>query len=114
MQNLDAALLEFFRQHDSGNRVDRASFLSAHPDIAEQLNELLKAADLVEEMAGPTLIHPDPANEPMQSESPSGSENSEPDSLDNTTKQIVLSPSRKPSTRVTYLPSFVLPRRSCS
>lgn len=57
---LDAALLEFFRQHDSGKNIDRASFLKAYPEIADQLDELLEAADLVEQMAGPTLFQSNP------------------------------------------------------
>jgi len=54
-QQLDAALLEFFRRNDSGESTDRDQYLAEFPAIANQLRELLDAADLIEEMAGPKL-----------------------------------------------------------
>ncbi len=54
-EQLDAALLDFFRRNDSGNPTDREQFLAEHPQIASQLRELLDAADWIERMAGPTL-----------------------------------------------------------
>ena len=54
-QQLDAALLDFFRRNDSGETTDREQFLTEHADIAPQLRELLNAADLIEQMAGPKL-----------------------------------------------------------
>lgn len=54
-QQLDAALLEFFRRNDSGEPTDRERYLAEYPNIATQLRELLDAADLIEEMAGPKL-----------------------------------------------------------
>ncbi|MDZ4847844.1 MAG: serine/threonine-protein kinase [Pirellulaceae bacterium] len=77
-QQLDAALLDFFRRNDSGELTDREEFLSSHLEIADQLRELLDAADLIEQMAGPRLsqlaetatsIHPDEIRRPgMQNE----------------------------------------------
>ncbi len=54
-QQLDAALLEFFRRNVSGASTDREQFLTEHSDIAPRLRELLDAADLIEQMAGPKL-----------------------------------------------------------
>ncbi len=54
-EQIDAALLDFFRRNDSGEITDREQFLTQHPGIAVQLRELLDAADLIEKMAGPTL-----------------------------------------------------------
>jgi eukaryotic-like serine/threonine-protein kinase len=54
-EQLDAALLDFFRRNDSGESTDREQFLTEHSDIAPQLRELLDAADWIEQMAGPKL-----------------------------------------------------------
>jgi len=54
-EQLDAALLDFFRRNDSGETTDREQFLTEHSGIAPQLRELLDAADWIEKMAGPTL-----------------------------------------------------------
>jgi eukaryotic-like serine/threonine-protein kinase len=52
-QSIDSALTEFLGRLDSGEVVDRESFLLAHPEIAPQLREFLEAADWVERLAGP-------------------------------------------------------------
>jgi TRAP transporter TAXI family solute receptor len=54
-EQLDAALLDFFRRNDSGEQTDREQFLTEHSEIAPQLRELLDAADWIEQMAGPKL-----------------------------------------------------------
>lgn len=52
---LDEALAEYMHKCDSGSIPDRESFLDSHPDLKEQLSDLLNAADWIEEMAGPTI-----------------------------------------------------------
>ncbi|MCA9127716.1 MAG: TAXI family TRAP transporter solute-binding subunit [Planctomycetales bacterium] len=51
---VEAALAEYMRRCDAGDLPDRESFLSRHPELREQLTELLDAADWIESMAGPT------------------------------------------------------------
>ena len=54
-EGLDEVLLDFLRQNDAGNAVDRDTFLGQHPEQKEKLLRLLEAADWIEEMAGPTM-----------------------------------------------------------
>jgi len=54
-EQLDQVLAEYIRRVDAGERVDRESFLNAHPDLADELDELLGMADKVEQMAGPVV-----------------------------------------------------------
>lgn len=49
---LDELLAEYLRRLDSGS-FDRESFLAEHPDLASDLAELIDAADLVDQYAGP-------------------------------------------------------------
>lgn len=50
---LDSAWTEYLRGIDSGQPVDRETFLSQCGDQAGLLRELLRTADLIERMAGP-------------------------------------------------------------
>ncbi len=52
---LDSALVEFMRRADEGQPIDREEFLRKYAPIADQLRELLSAADCIELMAGPTF-----------------------------------------------------------
>ena len=52
---LDQALLDFMRRFDAGQIEDREVFLQEYIEIAPQLRTLLDAADLIEQLAGPTL-----------------------------------------------------------
>lgn len=52
---VEAALAEYMSQCDSGSVPNREEFLSKHPDLREKLEELLNAADWIEELAGPTI-----------------------------------------------------------
>ncbi|MBL7042492.1 MAG: hypothetical protein ISR77_27890, partial [Pirellulaceae bacterium] len=54
-EQLDQVLAEYIRRVDAGERVDRESFLNAHPDLADELDEVLGMADKVEQMAGPVV-----------------------------------------------------------
>ncbi|HYW79411.1 MAG TPA: hypothetical protein VE890_07515, partial [Thermoguttaceae bacterium] len=59
---IDELLAEYLRRCDAGERVDRASFLAEFAEFADELEQLLDTADLVDEMAGPAIgcdsIHP--------------------------------------------------------
>ncbi|MFK7737151.1 MAG: serine/threonine-protein kinase [Pirellulaceae bacterium] len=52
---MDQVLAEYMSQCDSGNFPDREEFLGKHPELREQLEDLLGAADWIEELAGPTI-----------------------------------------------------------
>lgn len=52
---VEAALAEYMSQCDSGSIPDREAFLRQHPALREKLEELLNAADWIEELAGPTI-----------------------------------------------------------
>jgi TRAP-type uncharacterized transport system substrate-binding protein/predicted Ser/Thr protein kinase len=52
---MDQVLAEYMSQCDSGKFPDREEFLSKHPELRTQLEELLGAADWIEELAGPTI-----------------------------------------------------------
>ncbi len=52
---VDAALVEYLQKCDTGELTDRDSFLESHPELREQLAELLTAADWIEQLAGPRL-----------------------------------------------------------
>ncbi len=53
---VDLALADYMQRCDSGERLDRESFLAQHPaELREQLSDLLSAADWIEQLAGPTL-----------------------------------------------------------
>ncbi len=54
-EQLDQVLAEYIRRIDAGESVDRERFLNAHPDFADELDELLGIADKVEQMAGPVV-----------------------------------------------------------
>ena len=65
---VEAALVRYWKSCDSGELPDRGAFLDTHPELKEQLNELLEAADWIEQLAGPTLADlqasPKPNSEP--------------------------------------------------
>ena len=65
-EQLDQVLAEYIRRVDAGERVDRESFLNAHPDLADELDEVLGMADKVEQMAGPVVGCEPPEPEPDQ------------------------------------------------
>ncbi len=52
---VEEALAEYMQGCDSGQMPDREAFLNKHPKLREQLEELLNAADWIEELAGPTI-----------------------------------------------------------
>ncbi|MCA9180607.1 MAG: protein kinase [Planctomycetales bacterium] len=52
---VDAALAEYLQKCDAGELPDRDHFLTRHPELREQLAELLSAADWIEQLAGPRL-----------------------------------------------------------
>ncbi|MEO8270907.1 MAG: serine/threonine-protein kinase, partial [Aureliella sp.] len=52
---VEAALAEYLQKCDAGELPDRESFLQRHPELREQLAELLVAADWIEQLAGPRL-----------------------------------------------------------
>ncbi|MCC7334025.1 MAG: protein kinase [Pirellulaceae bacterium] len=52
---VDAALAEYLQKCDAGELPDREHFLERHPELREQLAELLSAADWIEQLAGPRL-----------------------------------------------------------
>ena len=52
---LDRALAEYLSRLDRGETVDREQLLNDHPELADQLCELLDTVSLVEGMAGPVL-----------------------------------------------------------
>lgn len=52
---IEEVLAEYMQQCDSGSIPDREEFIEKHPELREQLAELLAAADWIEEMAGPTV-----------------------------------------------------------
>ena len=54
-EQLDQILAEYIRRIDTGECVDRDDFLTAHPELADELVELLDMADKVEQMAGPVV-----------------------------------------------------------
>lgn len=51
---MDQVLAEYMSRCDSGELPDREEFLGKHPELRDQLSELLNAADWIESMAGPT------------------------------------------------------------
>lgn len=52
---VDEILAEYMQKADSGNVPDRDEFLRQHPELREQLEDLLVTADWIEQLAGPTL-----------------------------------------------------------
>ncbi len=52
---IDQALADYMQQCDSGIVPNREDFVSKHPELREQLSELLAAADWIEQLAGPKL-----------------------------------------------------------
>ncbi len=52
---VDTALVEYLQKCDAGEMPDREEFLKRHPELREQLSELLAAADWIEHLAGPRL-----------------------------------------------------------
>lgn len=53
---LDQALADYLSICDSGDRLDRNSFLEKYPPhVREQLSNLLSAADWIEQLAGPSV-----------------------------------------------------------
>lgn len=52
---VEQALAEYMMKCDSGEMPDREAFFQQHPELREQLLELLNAADWIEELAGPTV-----------------------------------------------------------
>jgi eukaryotic-like serine/threonine-protein kinase len=51
---VDQALAEYMERCDRGERLDRDAFLSKYPGFRHQLEDLLNAADWIEQLAGPT------------------------------------------------------------
>lgn len=51
---LQSALVEYMSECDSKVLPDRESFLARHPELRDQLEQLLAAADWIESLAGPT------------------------------------------------------------
>jgi TRAP transporter TAXI family solute receptor len=64
-ENFDEILLEFLRQHDAGQTVDREAFLRQYPEHRQLLMHLLETADWIEQMAGPTLADLAPDETPQ-------------------------------------------------
>lgn len=60
---VDAALAEYLQKCDAGELPDRDHFLARHPELREQLAELLTAADWIEQLAGPRLADLAQAND---------------------------------------------------
>ncbi len=54
-ERLDQLLAEYLRRCDAGENVDRASFLEEYAEFADDLEQLLDTADLVDQMAGPVI-----------------------------------------------------------
>lgn len=52
---IDLALAEYMQQCDSGIVPNREDFVARHPELQEQLSDLLAAADWIERLAGPKL-----------------------------------------------------------
>ncbi|MEM7478566.1 MAG: serine/threonine-protein kinase [Planctomycetota bacterium] len=52
---VDEVLARYMQECDSGQMPDRESFLNEYPDLRDQLEGLLGAADWIEELAGPTI-----------------------------------------------------------
>src|SRR5262245_35034150 len=50
----DVALAEYLRRVDAGENVDRAAFVAAHPEVANELREYFSTAEVLERVAGPT------------------------------------------------------------
>src|SRR5688572_12797665 len=48
-------LAEYLRRTDSGEDLDQAAFMSAHPEFAAALAEYFEGASVVEQMAGPKV-----------------------------------------------------------
>lgn len=64
---LEVALAEYMVKCDQGQAPDREAFLARHPQMREQLSQILAAADWIEQLAGPTLA--DLASSPPSSSS---------------------------------------------
>jgi eukaryotic-like serine/threonine-protein kinase len=67
-ERLDRLLAEYLRRRDAGDEFDRRAFLEQHPDVADELRDLLDTADLVDCMAGP----PEPSSPEHESTQPGG------------------------------------------
>ncbi len=52
---VESALAEYLVRCDAGDAPDREAFLAKNPAMRERLEELLAAADWIEQMAGPTM-----------------------------------------------------------
>ena len=52
---IDRALATYMQKCDAGQVPDRDQFLAEHPELRSQLEELLVAADWIEQLAGPRL-----------------------------------------------------------
>jgi TRAP transporter TAXI family solute receptor len=63
---LDKLLAEYLRRRDAGETIDRRAFLEQHADLAEELRDLLDTAELVDCMAGPIEVEPQPDDTPTQ------------------------------------------------
>ena len=51
--SIDQVLADYLRRLDAGDILEREAFLKQHPELAEDLAELLETADLIDQMAGP-------------------------------------------------------------
>ena len=80
---MDEVLAEYMQKSDSGAIPDREEFLKNHPELREQLQDLLNTADWIEEMAGPTLA--DLAKSPSdETDGPHAIEKTSPGAVDET------------------------------
>ncbi len=52
---ISKVLAEYMHRCDSGPTPNREEFLSRHPELRDQLSELLSAADWIEQLAGPRV-----------------------------------------------------------
>lgn len=52
---VEKALADYMSKCDSGEEVDRSDFVKQHPELEEQLNDLLSVADWIEDLAGPRV-----------------------------------------------------------
>lgn len=74
---VDWALAEYLQKCDAGSLPEREIFLSQHPELRDQLAELLQAVDWIERLAGPTVGDSSAGNASSASKITSATKNSE-------------------------------------
>ncbi len=74
---VDWALAEYLQKCDAGSLPEREIFLSQHPELRDQLAELLQAVDWIERLAGPTVGDSSAGNASSASKIMSATKNSE-------------------------------------